>query len=105
MNLLIILLIIIILIILLLFTQIKETFEIRHIHSDHPYASSHKHGTTKYAINKDDSVFYWNKFHNDENKELIIYAESATDSHKKDFNFTPLKWNPKYKEPNWITSY
>jgi hypothetical protein len=104
MNLLIILLIIIIVIILLLFTQVKETFEIRHIHSNDPRASSHTRGTTKYAMNVDDNVFYWDKYHNDEYGDLIVYAESATDSHKKNFNLTPLKWNPKYKEPNWITN-
>ena len=55
-------------------------------------------------MNVDDNVFYWDKYHNDEYGDLIVYAESATDSHKKNFNLTPLKWNPKYKEPNWITN-
>ena len=57
-----------------------------------------------FVINLRRDLEKWDKYHNDEYGDLIVCAETATDSHKKNFNLTPLKWNPKYKEPNWITN-
>ena len=103
MTILLIILIIIIILLLLLFIQIKEEFTITHTHSNHPYASSHKHtntfSNTKYIK---DNAFYWDKYHNDEVKDLIVFAESATNVHKTKFNSEQLEWTPKYKKSNWL---